>query len=110
MMRKPWYHDTCETCHARTIAPCGGIGIMSPYFLEVKGCFWHSHSCTNGRKPSTNVDYWTPKLLRNRKRDSTNERKLLRLGWSVYCLWECKLGKLTESELRELLRRMLPKK
>jgi hypothetical protein len=91
MMRKPWYHDTCETCHARTIAPCGGIGIMSPYFLEVKGCFW-------------------PKLLRNRKRDSTNERKLLRLGWSVYCLWECKLGKLTESELRELLRRMLPKK
>jgi len=97
--------------HVRNLPGCPDI-VLPKYrtIIEVKGCFWHGHSCRDGRLPNSNVEYWTPKLLRNRKRDKTNESKLRRLGWSVHCLWECKLERCTEVGLRELLCEMLPKK
>jgi DNA mismatch endonuclease (patch repair protein) len=56
--------------------------------IQVKGCFWHGHSCPDGRLPKSNRDYWVPKLLGNRRRDLANDRKLRRLGRSVHNLWE----------------------
>src|SRR4051812_18319396 len=52
--------------------------------IEVRGCFWHSHSCRR-EKPSvaTRVDYWRPKLKRNVQRDRQNQRALRALGWTV---------------------------
>lgn len=35
----------------------------------VHGCFWHGHHCRRGKRPSTNVDFWGPKLDRNIERD-----------------------------------------
>ena len=36
--------------------------------IFVDGCFWHG--CPkHGRKPTSNQDYWIPKLLRNQARD-----------------------------------------
>jgi DNA mismatch endonuclease (patch repair protein) len=59
--------------------------------IQVKGCFWHGHSCPDGRLPKLNRHYWVPKLIRNRERHRSNERKLRRLGWSVHSLWICDL-------------------
>jgi len=71
--------------------------------IQVKGCFWHGHTCSDGRIPKSNQDYWVPKLFRNQKRDRANERQLRRLGWSVRCLWECQVCKLSRTNLEELL-------
>lgn len=54
--------------------------------IQVKGCFWHGHTCVDGRIPKSNQDYWVPKLRRNKARDLAVERRLRRLGWSVQCL------------------------
>jgi DNA mismatch endonuclease (patch repair protein) len=75
--------------------------------IQVKGCFWHGHTCPDGRLPKSNRDYWLPKLLRNRQRDISNDRKLRRMGWSVHNIWECKVLGLGKDSLRATLCRML---
>jgi len=58
--------------------------------ILVHGCFWHQHDCRLGRKrPSSNADYWHPKLARNVARDENVRLKLARLGWEVLVIWEC---------------------
>lgn len=61
--------------------------------IFVHGCFWHGHdspNCVDGRrKPKSNLDYWLPKLARNKERDLENESQLARLGWAVLTVWEC---------------------
>lgn len=57
----------------------------------VHGCFWHGHECRQGRAPSSNVDYWAPKIAANRARDSRKEQALRDLGWRVFTVWECEL-------------------
>jgi DNA mismatch endonuclease (patch repair protein) len=88
----------------------GSPDIVLPKYgtvIQVKGCFWHSHTCRDGRLPKSNRVYWVPKLLRNRERDKSNERKLRRLGWSVRNLWECRICALSQEGLDEVLTRML---
>ena len=75
--------------------------------IQVKGCFWHGHTCIDGRLPKSNRDYWVPKLLRNRMRDISNDRKLRRLGWSVRNLWECRICSLSPEDLERVLTNML---
>ena len=43
--------------------------------------------------PKSNIDYWKPKLERNRKRDAENIRELRAMGWNVIVIWECELKK-----------------
>jgi len=61
--------------------------------IFVHGCFWHGHgnpACVDGRRrPKSNLNYWLPKLARNRERDASHEAGLERLGWSVMVVWEC---------------------
>ena len=57
----------------------------------VHGCFWHGHDCRQGRAPSSNVDYWVPKIEANRERDARKERAVWGLGWRVFTIWECEL-------------------
>ena len=71
--------------------------------FQVKGCFWHGHTCRDGRLPKSNREYWVPKLLRNKERDISNERKLRRMGWSVRILWECRICALRQDGLDGLL-------
>jgi len=60
--------------------------------IEVRGCFWHQHgSCIDSYIPKSRVEYWRPKLKRNRLRDKRNEKKLAGQGWDVLTLWECEL-------------------
>ncbi|WP_418130119.1 very short patch repair endonuclease [Variovorax sp. 278MFTsu5.1] len=57
----------------------------------VHGCFWHGHECRQGRAPSSNVDYWAPKIAANRARDARKEQALREQGWRVFNVWECEL-------------------
>jgi DNA mismatch endonuclease, patch repair protein len=57
----------------------------------VHGCFWHGHHCRQGREPSSNVTYWTPKIAANRARDMGKSRALRKGGWRVFVVWECQL-------------------
>jgi DNA mismatch endonuclease (patch repair protein) len=60
--------------------------------IFVHGCFWHLHSkCREGRIPSSNVSYWSPKLQRNVDRDIENQKTLRKTGWRILVLWECEL-------------------
>ena len=55
--------------------------------IFVDGCFWHG--CPkHGRKPTSNQEYWIPKLLRNQARDRKVTKALRRKNWNVLRLWE----------------------
>lgn len=65
----------------------------------VHGCFWHGHSCRQGRLPMTNRDFWFAKISANKARDATKERALHSLGWRVITVWQCEFDKLAEGAL-----------
>jgi DNA mismatch endonuclease (patch repair protein) len=61
--------------------------------IFIHGCFWHGHAeCREGHVPKSRLDYWAPKLERNRLRDAAHEKALHELGWSTLTLWECQLS------------------
>ncbi len=58
--------------------------------IFVHGCFWHCHKgCKTAHMPKSNLDYWGPKLERNRARDEENVKNLSANGWKVLVVWEC---------------------
>lgn len=60
--------------------------------IFVHGCFWHRHpDCSLARLPKSRLDFWVPKLERNRKNDLLKQDELRRLGWVVLVIWECEL-------------------
>lgn len=60
--------------------------------IFVNGCFWHRHSCANGKVvPRTRREFWVEKFAQNRHRDLRNRRKLSIQGWRVLELWECQM-------------------
>ena len=61
--------------------------------IFVNGCFWHKHDCPRLVWPSSNQDYWRPKILRNVERDNQSRKELETLGWKVITVWECELKK-----------------
>lgn len=66
------------------VLPKHGLAIF------VHGCFWHQHAgCKDGRLPTSNEAYWTPKLKRNVERDREKSLALMQLGWRVAVVWEC---------------------
>lgn len=69
----------------------------------VHGCFWHGHDCRAGRLPTTNTDFWMPKIKGNRKRDARKEEALRELGWRVFTLWQCQLRGADDDELFDAL-------
>jgi DNA mismatch endonuclease (patch repair protein) len=61
--------------------------------IFVHGCFWHQHGpCSDSRLPQSNVTYWLPKLAANKRRDIRNTRRLRRLGWHVFVIWDCQVA------------------
>ena len=62
--------------------------------IFVHGCFWHLHDdpdCKLARMPKSRLEYWKPKLERNRARDAKNMAALDKLGWQSLVVWECQL-------------------
>lgn len=63
--------------------------------IFVHGCFWHQHSarsCKIARLPKSRLDYWIPKLERNKQRDATAVSALRQLGWKTHVVWECEIS------------------
>jgi DNA mismatch endonuclease (patch repair protein) len=59
--------------------------------LFVDGCFWHGCP-TCKRIPSSNIDYWSRKIERNRTRDAVVDASLKEDGWIVLRVWEHELA------------------
>lgn len=80
--------------NVRNLPGCPDI-VLPKYktVLFVNGCFWHKHDCKRFVWPSTNKDYWEPKILKNVERDHKNQKLLVELGWRVIVIWECQLNK-----------------
>jgi DNA mismatch endonuclease, patch repair protein len=69
--------------------------------IEVRGCFWHQHGeCVDSHIPKSRIEYWRPKLQRNKRRDKRNTRQLEKLGWKVFIVWECEVGNLERLQRR----------
>lgn len=66
--------------------------------IQVHGCFWHQHTgCARSHIPNSKLDYWLPKLERNKRRDNEHLAQLKDLGWSVLVVWECELKRVEPS-------------
>jgi DNA mismatch endonuclease (patch repair protein) len=57
--------------------------------IFVHGCFWHGHGCTIGRLPKSRLEFWGPKIARNRQRDAETLLALHTLGWQTLTVWQC---------------------
>lgn len=62
--------------------------------IFVNGCFWHGHICKKGGLPSSNIDFWREKILKNKLRDNKNQAQLTLLGWKVIVIWQCEISKI----------------
>lgn len=60
--------------------------------VDVRGCFWHGHEHDAeeyGHTRTKNLDYWSPKVARNRARDHDTQARLTEAGWHVVVVWAC---------------------
>jgi DNA mismatch endonuclease (patch repair protein) len=73
--------------------------------IFVHGCFWHSHSCRDGKTPKSNQAYWRTKLEANVARDHRKSTELEKAGWTVMTIWECETR--DRGELQHLITRFL---
>ena len=71
--------------------------------IFVNGCFWHKHDCGRFVWPSSNEEYWRPKILGNVARDQRNYELLREMGWKVLVVWECELKKSVANNTLEKL-------
>ena len=75
--------------------------------IFVNGCFSHKHHCPRFVWPSSNEEYWRPKIMGNVERDKRNADELQKLGWKVLVVWECELKKKTiDTTLEQLEQRL----
>ena len=62
-------------------------------FIDVRGCFWHRHGCTDATMPKSNIAFWMEKWSKNVRRDHRNEASWQKEGWNLIVVWGCALGK-----------------
>ena len=94
--------------NVKTLPGCPDI-VLSKYktVIFVNGCFWHKHDCPRFVWPSSNEDYWRPKIMGNVERDKRNIAELQQLGWTVLTVWECELKKkVIDATLEQLEKRL----
>ena len=94
--------------NVKTLPGCPDI-VLPKYktVIFVNGCFWHKHDCPRFVWPSSNEDYWRPKIMGNVERDKRNLAELQQLGWTVLTVWECELKKkVIDATLDQLEKRL----
>lgn len=57
-------------------------------FLD--SCYWHGCPL-HLRMPKSNLDYWLPKIERNKKRDNEINVYYTENGWRIFRIWEHEL-------------------
>lgn len=90
--------------NVRSLPGCPDI-VLPKYrsVIFVNGCFWHKHDCPRFVWPSSNQEYWIPKITRNVERDERNQQTLKKIGWQVITVWECELKKSNYQETMDKL-------
>jgi DNA mismatch endonuclease (patch repair protein) len=68
--------------------------------IEYRSCFWHAHGCRFSRVPKSRLEYWVPKLERNRERDRRKDAELESAGYAVFVMRDCDF----KTKLEELAR------
>lgn len=68
--------------------------------IFVHGCFWHGHGCKIGKLPKSNLEFWAPKIERNRLRDREKRSELEQIGWTVAEVWQCEIKDIQSLEAR----------
>lgn len=79
--------------------------------IFVHGCFWHQHpdkNCVDARMPKSRLEYWVPKLERNKQRDSEHIKQLQEQGWRVLVIWDCETKNIEELQ-QKLIKFLGPK-
>jgi DNA mismatch endonuclease (patch repair protein) len=82
------------------------VFIRGKIALFVDGCFWHGHKCRN-TTPKDNSQYWTSKIIRNKKRDKEVSKALKNKEWQVIRIWECELKNKNRQKLLKKLEPIL---
>jgi DNA mismatch endonuclease, patch repair protein len=77
--------------HRKDIPGCPDLAFIAKRkVIFVHGCFWHQHkTCKAGRLPKSNIEYWSTKLDRNKRRDRRVVAELRKEGWQTLVIWEC---------------------
>ena len=91
--------------NVKTLPGCPDI-VLPKYktVIFVNGCFWHKHDCPRFVWPSSNQEYWAPKITSNVERDERNHSILREEGWNVIIVWECELKKaVADARLQKLI-------
>ena len=91
--------------NVKTLPGCPDI-VLPKYktVIFVNGCFWHKHDCPRFVWPSSNQEYWFPKIQANVDRDKRNYSSLRDDGWHVILVWECELKRaVAENRLLKLV-------
>ena len=70
----------------------------------VHGCFWHGCPHCRPRRPKTHRAFWEEKLDRIQARDRRKAAQLRKAGWRVVTIWECRLRRNTDAEVRRVAR------
>ena len=66
--------------------------------------YCHGHQeCKYFVLPKTNVEFWSAKIERNRKRDVEEQRQLASMGWHCITIWECQLKPIVRQQTLESL-------
>ena len=88
--------------NVRKLPGCPDI-VLAKYktVIFVNGCFWHKHDCPRFVWPSSNQEYWEPKIVRNVERDKQNSALLEEAGWNIIVVWECELKKMVREQTLE---------
>lgn len=88
--------------NVRKLPGCPDI-VLAKYktVIFVNGCFWHKHDCPRFVWPSSNQEYWEPKIVRNVERDKQNSALLEEAGWNIIVVWECELKKMVRERTLE---------
>ena len=76
--------------------------------IFVNGCFWHQHddiNCNLVHKPKSRLDYWLPKLEKNKQRDIKNQKEIENIGWKYLVIWECQIN--STDKLKHILTKFL---
>lgn len=78
--------------HRKDLPGCPDL-VLPKYHAVIfaHGCFWHGHNCPMFKLPTTNSEFWSRKVLRNRTNDSAVLGALHQQGWRVMVVWECVL-------------------
>jgi len=95
--------------HRRDLPGCPDLVFVTRRkVIFVHGCFWHRHTdsaCKLARLPKSRLDFWGPKLARNRQRDLEKQEELRAAGWDFIVLWECQIN--NAASLKETIQAFL---